>query len=62
MDSPLASLMTTSRRRRSGSGLLGPIMSTVAVVLALMIAIGFGVQQQADHQIVAPAVHTGQND
>jgi hypothetical protein len=59
MSSPLAAMMaSTPKRRRSRSGLLGRILGTVGVVVALMIAIGFGVQQQAEHQIITPATHT----
>lgn len=58
MSSPLSSLMASApRRRRSHSGLLGRILGTVAIVVALMIAIGFGVQQQAEHQIISPTTH-----
>lgn len=62
MSSPLASLMASvPRRRRSGSGWLGRVLGTVGVAVALLIAIGFGVQQQAEHQIIPPATHTQQH-
>lgn len=54
---PMLTPSTKRRRRRPGS-LLGKILGTSGVVLAIMLAIGFGVQQQADHQVVPPANHS----
>jgi hypothetical protein len=55
--SPLSGLMTSSapRRSRSGSRTLGWILGVVGAILALMVAIGFGVEQQAQHHIASPA-------
>jgi hypothetical protein len=62
MSSPLAGLMASApKRRRSRSSLLGRILGTAGVLAALMIAMGFGVQQQAQHQIVTPTAHTAQH-
>lgn len=62
MHSPLGPLMmgAAPRRRLGGGGgrWLGRILGTLAVVFLALLLIGFGVQQQADHQVVSPASHS----
>lgn len=59
--SPLSGLMTSAaprRRGRSGSRVLGWILGIIGAIVALMIAIGFGVDQQAQHHIASPTTLT----
>lgn len=59
--SPLVDLMTTPTPTRGrASRVLGWLLAIVAIVIVVMILIGFGVQQQAQHHIVTPTGHTGQ--
>jgi hypothetical protein len=61
--SPLSGLLGSSapRRSRSGSRTLGWLLGIVGFVLAIMIAIGFGVDQQAQHHIASPTASTVQH-
>jgi hypothetical protein len=61
--SPLAGLLGSPapRRGRSGSRILGVILSVAGIILAIMIAIGFGVDQQAQHHIASPTASTVQH-
>lgn len=62
--SPLAGLIGAPAPRRSRSGsrsrMVGWILGIVVGVLVLMAAIGFGVDQQAQHHIVSSTMHTTQ--
>jgi hypothetical protein len=54
---PLSGMLGSSaprRRTRSGSRVLGWILGIVGFIFAIMIAIGFGVDQQAQHHIASP--------
>lgn len=53
--SPLAGLLGPSapRRGRSGTRILGMVLSVAAIILAIMLAIGFGVDQQARHHVTS---------
>jgi hypothetical protein len=51
-------MASAPKRRRGGSRMLGRVLGTVGVLVALMIAIGFGVEQQAQHQIIPSVSHT----
>ncbi|HEX3778157.1 MAG TPA: hypothetical protein VHX38_00685 [Pseudonocardiaceae bacterium] len=56
--SPLAGLLSPSKPKRSGSSVLGWVLAIVAIVFVLMLAIGMGVDQQAQHHIVNSTAYT----
>lgn len=61
--SPLSGLLSSPAPRRSGSGsrTLGRILGTLGIIFVIMLAIGFGVDQQAKHHIASPTTSTSQH-